>query len=293
MLPTKQQSLFDAHEGLGKKIQDSIVREEYVALLDDANKLYKKLFKDPLPYIVRRDPPYQRLACYPIDVQTFLEPILYMAGIVDHWAHNPLEHVIVHHGESINFVVAGDDKDLSFITRDPTKGDHGFRSPYVSMNNDLVKSLPAQLLAFKNPSQFVENMADYEVTKTEERQFVAVGSFGIANRVMNRKESSLYWEENMDVGAKRHGNWTDKVKLDCQDITTAQLPVTKTLSSWDDLGFTKPALHMIEFSARNKMGDIDINTLTMEHYLALTRGNEALGVVKPEIGSNVNLKIKS
>ncbi|GKA65813.1 RNA-directed DNA polymerase, eukaryota, reverse transcriptase zinc-binding domain protein [Tanacetum coccineum] len=41
------------------------------------------------------------------------------------------------------------------------------------------------------------------------------------------------------------------------------------------------------------MGDADINTLTMEQYLALTRGNQAPGVVKFEIGGNVNFKIKS
>ncbi|GJS75405.1 hypothetical protein Tco_0725286 [Tanacetum coccineum] len=41
------------------------------------------------------------------------------------------------------------------------------------------------------------------------------------------------------------------------------------------------------------MGDADINTLKMEQYLTLTRGNQALGVVKPEIGGNVNFEIKS
>ncbi|GJR28544.1 hypothetical protein Tco_1104776 [Tanacetum coccineum] len=37
----------------------------------------------------------------------------------------------------------------------------------------------------------------------------------------------------------------------------------------------------------------DIENLTMEQYLALTRGNQTSGVVKPEIGGNVNLEIKS
>ncbi|GKA62558.1 retrotransposon protein, putative, ty1-copia subclass [Tanacetum coccineum] len=45
--------------------------------------------------------------------------------------------------------------------------------------------------------------------------------------------------------------------------------------------------------ASSKMGDIDINTLTMEQYLALTRGNKAPGVVKHKIGNNVNFEIKS
>ncbi|GJZ89995.1 hypothetical protein Tco_0661922 [Tanacetum coccineum] len=41
------------------------------------------------------------------------------------------------------------------------------------------------------------------------------------------------------------------------------------------------------------MARLDVNTLTMEQYLALSRENQAPGVVKPEIGGNVNLEIKS
>ncbi|GKE13077.1 hypothetical protein Tco_1416628 [Tanacetum coccineum] len=41
------------------------------------------------------------------------------------------------------------------------------------------------------------------------------------------------------------------------------------------------------------MGDADINMLTMEQYMTLTRGSQAPGVVKPEIRGNVNFKIKS
>ncbi|GJY18753.1 hypothetical protein Tco_0390244 [Tanacetum coccineum] len=43
----------------------------------------------------------------------------------------------------------------------------------------------------------------------------------------------------------------------------------------------------------SKMGDVEINTLTIEQYLALTRGNQAPGVVKPEIGTDVKFEIKS
>ncbi|GKB11518.1 hypothetical protein Tco_0845441 [Tanacetum coccineum] len=41
------------------------------------------------------------------------------------------------------------------------------------------------------------------------------------------------------------------------------------------------------------MSGVDINTIIMEQYLALSRENQALGVVKPEIKGNVNLEIKS
>ncbi|GJT57432.1 RNA-directed DNA polymerase, eukaryota, reverse transcriptase zinc-binding domain protein [Tanacetum coccineum] len=41
------------------------------------------------------------------------------------------------------------------------------------------------------------------------------------------------------------------------------------------------------------MAEGEIDNLTMEQYLALTRGNQAPGMDKPEIGGNVNFKIKS
>nr|GEV42718.1 hypothetical protein [Tanacetum cinerariifolium] len=41
------------------------------------------------------------------------------------------------------------------------------------------------------------------------------------------------------------------------------------------------------------MVGVDINTLTMEQYLALSRENQASGVVKPEIKGNANFEIKS
>ncbi|GJW21338.1 hypothetical protein Tco_0031960 [Tanacetum coccineum] len=41
------------------------------------------------------------------------------------------------------------------------------------------------------------------------------------------------------------------------------------------------------------MAGVDVDTLTKEQYLAFSRENQAPGVVKPEIGGNVNFEIKS
>ncbi|GJY06909.1 putative reverse transcriptase domain-containing protein [Tanacetum coccineum] len=49
----------------------------------------------------------------------------------------------------------------------------------------------------------------------------------------------------------------------------------------------------ISYAVIGTMAGVDINTLTMEQYLALSRENQASGVVKPEIGGNVNFEIKS
>ncbi|GJX60129.1 hypothetical protein Tco_0291519 [Tanacetum coccineum] len=47
------------------------------------------------------------------------------------------------------------------------------------------------------------------------------------------------------------------------------------------------------FEFLGTMAGVDVNTLTMEQYLALSRENQALGMVKPKIRGNVNFKIKS
>ncbi|GJV39593.1 hypothetical protein Tco_1418033 [Tanacetum coccineum] len=44
---------------------------------------------------------------------------------------------------------------------------------------------------------------------------------------------------------------------------------------------------------RGTMAGVDVDTLTMEKYLALSRENQAPGVVKPEIEGNVNFESKS
>ncbi|GKA67279.1 hypothetical protein Tco_0767087 [Tanacetum coccineum] len=44
---------------------------------------------------------------------------------------------------------------------------------------------------------------------------------------------------------------------------------------------------------RGTMAGVDVDTLTMEQYLALSRENQELGVVKPKIRGNVNFEIKS
>ncbi|GJV31813.1 hypothetical protein Tco_1392213 [Tanacetum coccineum] len=51
-------------------------------------------------------------------------------------------------------------------------------------------------------------------------------------------------------------------------------------------------LGRITNSLPGTMAGVDVDTLSMEQYLALLRENQAPGVVKPEIGGNVNFEIK-
>ncbi|GKA74913.1 retrovirus-related pol polyprotein from transposon TNT 1-94 [Tanacetum coccineum] len=67
--------------------------------------------------------------------------------------------------------------------------------------------------------------------------------------------------------------------------------------SQEDMTYLKCQFESVDIRATNKiryiMAEEEIDSLNMEQYLALTRGNQAPGVVKPEIGGNVNFKIKS
>jgi hypothetical protein len=82
-------------------IQNTIVLSEYPALLNEEFKYDRKCFNDPLPYQVRSDPLYRRLACHPVNAQTFPEPIFYMPGIMGSWEGSPLLPEIVHVGQSM------------------------------------------------------------------------------------------------------------------------------------------------------------------------------------------------
>ncbi|GJZ87678.1 hypothetical protein Tco_0659288 [Tanacetum coccineum] len=50
---------------------------------------------------------------------------------------------------------------------------------------------------------------------------------------------------------------------------------------------------LMTISDRGAMAGVDINTLSMEQYLALSQENQALGMVKPKIRGNVNFEIQS
>ncbi|GKF00101.1 hypothetical protein Tco_0023451 [Tanacetum coccineum] len=95
--------------------RDNVVHAEYPALVDEANMGDRKSFKDPLSYIVRRDPLYQRLARHPIDVQTFPKQILYMAGIAER-----------------------NDKDIIFTVKSKDEDSFGIGSPLVFINHNDV-----------------------------------------------------------------------------------------------------------------------------------------------------------
>nr|GEV00327.1 hypothetical protein [Tanacetum cinerariifolium] len=92
-------------------------------------------------------------------------------------------------------------------------------------------------------------------------------------------------------GGDKLVRWSSK-KQDCTLMSSAEAETEYQLA---DL-FTK-ALPEDRFKCLvirlGTMAGVNINTLTMEQYLALSQENQAPGVVKPEIRGNVNFEIKS
>ncbi|GJU63239.1 hypothetical protein Tco_1245074 [Tanacetum coccineum] len=109
-------------------------------------KKYRLSLKNDMPPR-DKDPLYQRLAHHPIHVQTFLEPILYISSIAEWWARSPSEPIIMRNGERItlrNFVVAGNNKDMSFIVKSKNEESFDIGFPSVSVNNNDVDAAPSQ-----------------------------------------------------------------------------------------------------------------------------------------------------
>ncbi|GJV53582.1 zinc knuckle CX2CX4HX4C containing protein [Tanacetum coccineum] len=76
----------------------------------------------------------------------------------------------------------------------------------------------------------------------------------------------------------------EKVKVTLAEIANQMVPVREhECNESFNLTFVKLG---------STMAGVDIDTLTMEQYLALSRENQASGMVKHEIGGNVNFEIK-
>ncbi|GJU36028.1 hypothetical protein Tco_1184382 [Tanacetum coccineum] len=104
-----------------------------------------------------------------------------------------------------------------------------------------------------------------------------------------RDQASNWLERLLSAGGKFHDRNTEESLALLEDLALYEN------ESWNDpRDFAKSvkAISLPQDVPRTVEG-VDVDTLTMEQYLALSRENQAPGVVKPKIGGNVNFKIKS
>ncbi|GKE12864.1 hypothetical protein Tco_1416415 [Tanacetum coccineum] len=148
-----------------------VVPSEYPELLLEDNKLDKKSFKDVISQYVQEDPLYNIIATYPVNFQTFPDPIMYLAGLKTSWEHNLKEPIIYYCGKGIySSFSPGIEGEIQFLPREDLKNKGG-ESPSVFVNNETPVTYmePLNVVA---PSQFVENMADSDDTPSEKDEVV-------------------------------------------------------------------------------------------------------------------------
>ncbi|GJT20785.1 ribonuclease H-like domain-containing protein [Tanacetum coccineum] len=141
-------------------IENKIIPFDYLKLLFGENKLDKKSFKDKVPLHPKLDPLYDQIATYPCIVRTFLDPILYLAGLKTTWKHSPKKPVIYHRGQEMDFrsfMLGGVDDELNFL---PAKGtSEGRNSPSVNNNAPMIYATP---LSSVYPLNVAKNVADFD-----------------------------------------------------------------------------------------------------------------------------------
>ncbi|GKA28868.1 hypothetical protein Tco_0715113 [Tanacetum coccineum] len=107
-------------------IKNKVIPSSFPELLLEDNKFDKKSFKDKIPLLPQMDPLYDQISTYPCNIQTFLDPILYLAGIKTSWKYFPKNPVIYHHGQGV-------DGEFNFL---PEEGLDENRRSTKSVNNE-------------------------------------------------------------------------------------------------------------------------------------------------------------
>ncbi|GJV69555.1 hypothetical protein Tco_1485064 [Tanacetum coccineum] len=124
---------------------------------------------------------------YPINVRTFPDPILFLAGLKTLLEHGQQRPVIFVNGNEMafkNFMYAKYDEDMSFLPREPSPC-FGTGSPSILINNEppLIEAEP---LDTTNLEQLVEKTADSKGYPTH-GEMLEVGTGSIAERMKSRK----------------------------------------------------------------------------------------------------------
>ncbi|GKC23561.1 hypothetical protein Tco_1025711 [Tanacetum coccineum] len=187
------------------------VPSKYLELLLEDNKLDKKSFKDVIPQHVQDNPVYNLIATYPVNIRTFLNPILYLACLKTSWEHTPKNLIIYYHREgtyysflldyfsisanNIRFLVAK--MDFRSFMMEGVDGEFHF-SPEGGIGNEEANSPSmifvnietlvtyAEPITVVAPSQFVKNMADSDDAPSEKDKVILIDC-SVADKVKKRK----------------------------------------------------------------------------------------------------------
>ncbi|GKD96027.1 hypothetical protein Tco_1379924 [Tanacetum coccineum] len=147
----------------------------------------KRSFKDKIHLSISETLMYQHVARHPANVQSFPDPILFLAGLKMSWKHTSKRLAIfVGENEMVfrNFMFSKDDKEMTFLPHEPSPGfDCG--SPFSSIKNEPTL-LEGELLDSANSEQLVDNTTDSGCLSDREEMPI-IGSGNVAERINDRK----------------------------------------------------------------------------------------------------------
>ncbi|GKD12593.1 hypothetical protein Tco_1197000 [Tanacetum coccineum] len=158
-------------------IENKIIPFDYLELLLCENKLDKNSFKDKVPLHPEMHPLYEQIATYPYIVQTFPDPILYLAGLKTTWKHSPKKPVIYHREQEMDFrsfILGGVNGELNLLpARGASEGQNSLSAKSVNNNAPLID---ATTLSSVYPSNVVENVVDFDDPSYREDEQTLIGS---------------------------------------------------------------------------------------------------------------------
>ncbi|GJZ16896.1 hypothetical protein Tco_0553019 [Tanacetum coccineum] len=140
-------------------------------VLSKDNRWDKRSFKDKIPPSIYENPFYQRLSRHLVNVRTFPDLILFLAGLKTLWDH----------GQQRPAIFVGGKGTLCMLKMMKT-------SPSTSINNK-PPLLEAEPLDGANPEQLVENTANFGGSPACEGMRV-IGTGSVAGRMKDRSEVS-------------------------------------------------------------------------------------------------------
>ncbi|GJR34726.1 hypothetical protein Tco_0381485 [Tanacetum coccineum] len=117
------------------------------------------------------------IATYPCHVQTFPDPILYLAGLKTSWKHSPKETVIYYRGQEMDFksfMMQEIDGEFKFLPEECI--DDNQCSPSSKSVNNEAPIIDAKPLTFVHPSDFVEDVANSDDASAGDNENPLVGT---------------------------------------------------------------------------------------------------------------------
>ncbi|GKB32748.1 hypothetical protein Tco_0872149 [Tanacetum coccineum] len=156
-------------------------------ILTILKKWDKRSFKDKIPLSISETPMYQHVARHPANVQSFPDPILFLAGLKMSWKHTSKRLAIFAGKNEMafgNFMFAEDDEEMTFLPHEPSPG-FNCGSPFSSIKNEPTL-LEGELLDSANSEQLVDNTTDSGCLSDREEMPI-IGSGNVAERINDRK----------------------------------------------------------------------------------------------------------